>query len=255
MFKLIRILILLMILFGVIGTYLVQRDVAQDWNGTLRVQIIPVLADDKANTKRFVASLDDTDFAEIEKYLIRQAKRFGRDLSVGFDVKVLAAIDQTPPLVPPPSSSALSKMLWSLKLRWWSWQNSPGETGDSIINLYVLYQSPLGDQALPHSTGLQNGLIGLINARAKARDKRLHNVILVHELMYILGASDKYDLQTGEPLYPHGYANPNLAAGVAQNKAEIMGRARPIGNGGFDVARVLARTLVGSATAKEIGWL
>ena len=34
------------------------------------------------------------------------------------------------------------------------------------------------------------------------------NVVLVHEILHTLGATDKYDSKTSSPLYPDGYADP-----------------------------------------------
>jgi len=32
--------------------------------------------------------------------------------------------------------------------------------------------------------------------------------VIAHELLYTLNATDKYDLNTGLPIFPNGYAEP-----------------------------------------------
>jgi len=102
--------------------------------------------------------------------------------------------------------------------------------------------------------GLQNGLIGLIQARADARYRNLHATTIVHELLHIFGASDKYDIASGRPMFPHGYANTKNGNRYPQSRAEIMARAIPLTNDQFEVATRLGQTVVGLTTAREIGW-
>ena len=175
-------------------------------------------------------------------------------LDYAIRIELEKPIKHHPPLQPTAKASILETSLWALKLRWWAWQNQPSEYHNTQIRLYVMYQSPTEGVALPHSTGIQNGLIGLIHARANGTGRRIHNVIIAHELMHILGATDKYDLLTGEPVFPDGYAKPNKHPTYPQNKAELMGRSIPISSDKHKVAVRLGQTEIGSRTANEIGW-
>ena len=121
--------------------------------------------------------------------------------------------------------------------------------------IYTLYQSPDDGNPLPHSTGLQNGLIGLVNARAVGTRRSLHQVIITHELLHIFGASDKYSLESGKSVYPDGYAEPNKKPLYPQTKAEIMGRSIPLNTTRSEIAKSLNQTIVGKTTAAEIGWV
>jgi len=252
MFKILRILVLLLILISVWGTYRIQQTVAEDWSGVVTIKVIPVIADDKPSTQRFVSKLKAKDFDEVSRYLISNAKPYKLDLTNVIELQLEPAIESIPPEVPESGSNFLSVALWSLRLRYWAWQNETPDHEAYFIRLYMLYQSPVGNAPLPHSTGLQNGLIGLVNARANSGSKKFHNVILTHELLHILGASDKYDLTTGEPLYPQGYLNQQSR--YPQRHAEIMARAKPFQDGSFEVAETLSRTRIGPITAQEISW-
>jgi len=251
MFKILRILVLLFVLGSVWSTYLIQQNVASDWNGFITIKVIPVNVDGSRATQRFIDSLQVKDFDEVQRYLTKSAEPYGVDLDNGIDVRLEAAISSPPPVVPSSDSGYLATGFWSLRLRFWAWQNQPADHESSFIRLYMLYQSPASGESLPHSTGLRKGLIGLINARAHTSQKRFHNVVLTHELLHIFGAKDKYDLSSGEPLYPQGYLNPESSS---QAYAEIMARAKPLKNGRLELARTLSQVRIGQLTADEIGW-
>lgn len=251
MFKILRILILLFVLASVYSTYLIQQNVASDWNGFVTIKIVPVNVDGTRATQRFIESLTVKDFEEAKRYLIKSAESYGVDINNGMSIELEPALSSPPPPLPDVDSGYISTGFWSLRMRFWAWQNQASDHESSFIRLYMLYQSPVSGARLPHSTGLRKGLIGLINARAKKSQKRFHNVVLTHELLHIFGARDKYDLSTGAPLYPQGYLNPQSRS---QAYAEIMARAKPLENGRFEVATTLSQVRIGRQTADEIGW-
>jgi len=234
---------------------MLQKNVARDWQGTLDIVIIPVIADDLTNTASYVGKLTERRFTVIAAYLRKQAKRHGKDLTYALDVSLASPIVDLPPARPAPGASGLSNVFWSLRFRWWAWRHQPDNHHDSQIRLYVLYQSPETGKTLPHSTGLQNGLLGIIQARAFSEYNNINNVIIVHELLHIVGASDKYQLASGQPNYPNGYAEPLRQPRYPQTRAEIMARGIPLNPNRFAVATRLGQTVIGDKTATEIGWV
>lgn len=255
MFKLIRVTILLLVLASVASTFLLQRNVSSDWSGALDIRIIPIVADAKPATLKYVRALEQTDFDNIKHYLIRQAVSYERNLTDGFDFRLSEPIVNIPPVPPSPDSGGLEIAMWSLSLRWWAWRNQADDYHSSQIRLYVLYQDPDAGVALAHSTGLRNGLIGLIQARVNNSTAKFHNLVITHELLHIFGAHDKYDLSTGKPIYPDGYAEPDLTPIHPQQAAEIMGRSIPVSANRHNIARRLRQTSIGIKTAQEIGWI
>ena len=255
MFKILRIAVLLIILMSVWTTFLLQKNVSRHWQDSIDIKIIPVVADTAPQTKKFVAQLKEKHFANIERYLSSQARRYQQDLESSIRISIGELIDDTPPSTPNSNQSTLDIIWWSLKLRWWAWRNQPDDYHDTQIRMYVLYQSPENDKPLPHSTGLQNGLIGLIQARADSKYRNLHATTITHELLHIFGATDKYNIASGQPIYPQGYANSKNGYRYPQNRAEIMARAIPLKNGQFEVATRLGQTVIGAITASEIGWI
>lgn len=76
----------------------------------------------------------------------------------------------------------------------------------------------------------------------------------MHELLHVFGASDKYDLVTGQPIYPLGYAYPNQKPLFPQAKAELMAGHIPLSEQKSKMPDRLEQTLINEITAIELGW-
>ena len=123
------------------------------------------------------------------------------------------------------------------------------------ITLFLLYHSPDIAVTLDRSTALRKGMVALANVFATREMAGANRVIVAHELLHTLGATDKYDLRTTLPLFPHGFANPQRSPLYPQSRAEIMGGRIPVSADEAVVPRQLSRVVVGPATAYEIGWV
>ena len=252
MFKKIRVFILLVILASVaLGTWRANSRITS-WQNTVHVAIYPIAADNSANTARFIADLNAESFADIGEWVQDESRRYGRDVLQPVVVRVAAPVSGQPPL-PPEHGSTLDIAIWSLKLRWWASRNDKIDGPTPQIRLFVLFHDPDITSAPPHSTGLSKGQIGLIHAFASRMQKRQNNVVIAHEMLHTFGASDKYDLATGLPIYPQGYAEPQRQPRHPQKQAEIMGGRRPIDANTAEIPASLAYTLIGPETAAEIG--
>lgn len=80
-------------------------------------------------------------------------------------------------------------------------------------------------------------------------------MILSHELLHTLNATDKYDLRNTLPIYPDGYAEPDKVPRYTQSKAELIGRRVPVSESKAKIPKSLEQTIIGKSTAREIGWL
>ena len=107
---------------------------------------------------------------------------------------------------------------------------------------------------MPHSLGLQNGLFGIVHAYAYEPYDATNNVVVAHELMHTLGATDKYDLVTLLPSFPGGYAEPEAEPRYPQRLAEVMAGRVALSPGEARMAESLDEVVVGPVTAAEIGW-
>jgi hypothetical protein len=85
------------------------------------------------------------------------------------------------------------------------------------------------------------------------RDK--DNVIIAHELLHTVGATDKYNLSTGLPIFPEGYAEPDKEPLLPQEFAEIMGGRILVSDNSSEMPESLYQTLIGPVTAHEIKWI
>ena len=107
---------------------------------------------------------------------------------------------------------------------------------------------------LKHSTALQKGRIGSVNLFASQKQSEQNKIVLVHELLHAFGASDKYDLATGQLIYPAGYAFPDQHPLFPQAKAELMAGHIPLSETTSKMPASLDQTLINEITAIELGW-
>ena len=161
-------------------------------------------------------------------------------------------MDEPPPVLEP-GASLPGRVLWSLKARFYSWRL----TGDKLarVRVFMLFHDPDHTFAVPHSLGMQKGLLGIVHAYADPAYDRTNNVVLAHELLHTLGATDKYDPATSQPLFPQGYAEPDATPRHPQRFAEIMGGRIPVSEDEAQMPASLAQAVVGPETAREINWI
>lgn len=254
MFKKIRILLLLLVLATVALTAWRANSRLTTWENTVHVAIYPVAADNSPVTARFISELNNDSFADIGQWLQEQSGQYGRSVLQPVALQLAPPVAEQPPL-PPAQASALAVAWWSLKLRWWAAQHDRISGPKPQVRLFVLFHDPELTPAVPHSTGLSKGQLGLIHVFANRLQRRQNNVVIAHELLHTFGASDKYDLATRQPIYPQGYAEPGRNPRLPQQMAEIMGGRTPIDNEHAEIPRGLAETLIGPETAKEVGLL
>ena len=252
-FKTLRIAILVFILAYVAADRLLSDARVTHWKSPLRVVIYPINADASPAAEAYIKSLSTHQFDDIATNLEREAQRYGLTLSSPIQINISAPIKSRPPL-PPKKASTLSIMRWSLSLRFWAWKEDNYPCITPQIRLYALYFNPKKTKQLSHSTGLKNGKLALIKLFANQRNAKRNNVVILHELLHTLGASDKYNLNTGFPDYPEGYAEPKRKPLYPQRYAEIMGGKVPIEPNQTKMPDSLTKTMIGSKTAKEIGW-
>ncbi len=121
--------------------------------------------------------------------------------------------------------------------------------------MFVLYHDPAISERVPHSLGLQKGLIGVVHAFADRRMQGQNNIVITHETLHTVGATDKYNLDNGEPIYPDGYAEPERSPRYPQPKAEIMAGQLALSATEHEMPDGLPEVVVGPRTATEIGWI
>ena len=255
LFRQLRILFLLFILLAVAGDAWLANSRATDWDDALWAAIYPINADGGRVTGAYISSLEDRDFLQLEDFLSRQASAYGKAGKDLLKVRLGSEISTLPP-VPPEHGNVLAVVWWSLKLRFWAMRTGLGVDGPPAdVRIYVIYHDPAEHPRLAHSLGLQEGLIGVVNAYASKSYTGSNNVVIAHELLHTLGATDKYDVVSHQPVYPQGYAQPELDPLYPQSMAEVMGGRIPLSRTRSEIPRSLQKTVIGRVTAEEINWL
>ncbi len=254
MLKLLRKGFLLYVLILVAGGHWLSIQRTTSWQKTLWVAVHPINGDGSTRSAEYIDALTAASFDPIETFMATQGAH--RQLAISDPLRVVlgATLTEQPPR-PPANANTLSIMWWSLKLRYWAWQVDKGERPPpSDIDVYVRYFDPDSNPRLAHSLGLQKGLIGVVNAFATRAQSGSNQVIIAHEVLHTLGATDKYDSATGQPLFPDGYGEPDADPRYPQTLAEIMGgRIARSATASF-TPESLDDVVIGSVTATEIGW-
>jgi hypothetical protein len=249
-----RIGILLFILAVVAWNNWYDRLSTTDWDETLTVGIFPVDETVDRATQAYVAGLGDSDVADVEAFLNEEAASYGISIDRPVAVRMFRRVTETPP-ERNPGGGMLGNMWWSLKMRAYA-RRAALSTGQDMpkIRIFVVYHNPEFTQVVPHSVGLQKGLVGVVHAFAGRELRGSNNVVIAHEILHTLGASDKYDLATFAPLYPFGYAEPDRNPRIPQEFAEIMAGRYPVGPNQLEMPESLDEVVVGTMTAAEIRW-
>lgn len=254
MWKNVRIAILLLILGAVALQQWLERHATQSWRHTLWVGIFPLNADGSARAADYIAGLAPGDFGDIEAFFAREAHRYGLALEQPVHIELYPQGQRLPPELAR-GSGLPGVMWWSLRMRWYAAHAAefPGHP-PARIRLFVLYHDPRLLEQLPDSHGLQKGLVGVVHAFADRALAGSNNLVIAHELLHTVGASDKYALASGEPLFPIGFADPAQQPLYPQQDTEIMAGRRPLSATEWEMPRSLAHVVVGPATALEIRW-
>lgn len=253
-FKKLRIATLLLILAIVALDSWLTMVRSTSWDHPLRVVVYPINGDGSVESEEYMRTLATADFSAVETFMVDEVKRHQVPVNDPLDVAIGPVVAELPPL-PPERGEMLKTMLWSLKLRYWAMVRDSYEGPSPNIRLFVLYHKPEDGRLLPHSTGLQKGMVGVVHAFASPKMAARNNVVIAHEMLHTLGASDKYDLSNGQPIYPDGYGDPQQQPLLPQRWAEIMGGKVAISATEAEMPKSLKQTLIGAASAREIGWV
>jgi hypothetical protein len=253
-FKRLRIAVLLYILLFVAAAQFFTRQQTTDWDAPLWVDIYTVAGDDADVTRRYLDHLSATEFEEVEAFLNSEAERYRVPLEQSFSVRIVGEHAEPLPSLDT-GAGMLDVLWWSLRMRWLAtrlrWQQA-GPSGDILV--FAVFHEPSAGIALDRSTALEKGLIAVANVFADHEARGSNQVVVAHELLHTLGASDKYALGSNLPLFPDGYASPEARPLLPQAKAELMAGRIPVDDDHAETPGSLREVVVGAATAVEIGW-
>ncbi len=251
-FKALRITLLLIVLALVIHNVFNDRARIASWDVPLFITVYPINADGSEVVDRYLSRLTSAQFQAISEKMKIEAQRWGLTLDTPMYIELAEQTDNPPPPTPI-GGNVLERAWWVLKLRWWRWQfDDQGRDPDILV--IANYYAPTAGRVLPHSTGLERVRIAVANLFASRGQEGENRVVLLHEVLHTVGATDKYDLSNNRPIYPQGYAEPDRRPRYPQRTAEIMAGRIPISQTRAEQAPSLNRTIIGPVTAAELGW-
>lgn len=252
-FTTLRVSLLLGVLLCFAGVTFQQQSHSRAWTETLNVTIFPINADGQERTQRYIDSLSNQSFHNIDQWSVREAKRHQLHIDTPFKASLGEQIHTLPPPWPV-VDNAFGVLFWGLRFRWWAFRNTPDDGGGlTRIRMFVMYQSGEDDKALQHSLGMQKGLMGLVHAFSLHEQTDQNNVVIAHEILHTVGAIDKYN-NIGEPLYPVGYISPKQSPLFPQYNAEIMAGRVPTSASTSFMPHTLHSVQINDYTAEEINW-
>jgi len=255
MWRTIRIGFLLFVLAIAAWSTFYDRLSTTDWDEPLYIGIFPINPEGAGSSDAYIERLTQEDFADIATFINEEANRHGIAIPNAARVVLFPEVQEKPPVLAP-GSGALSNLWWSLKMRLYARRNArPPRRAPPQVRIFVQYHDPSFSRSVPHSVGLQKGLVGVVHAFATDAMSSANNVVIAHEIMHTLGATDKYDPATLAPLYPGGYAEPDKDPRYPQDFAEIMAGRYPVDARTFEMPESLDEVLVGDETAREIRWI
>jgi hypothetical protein len=253
LFRALRVGLLLLVLALVAAKTWQDQYRSRRWKEPLYVSIYPVAADDSPVTHRYLEQIDAGTFKDIDYFFTQEARRNRLALNEPFRTRLRAELNELPP-ARAPDAGLVGTALWSLKLRYWAWRVSGHVHEPEDIRVFVLFHDPALTPAVPHSLGLMKGLIGVVYAFATPAMGGQNSMVIAHEMLHTLGATDKYDPVTDAPLFPAGYAEPDQQPLYPQRLAELMAGRRALDASHLEQVDSLRQVIVGPLTAAEIRW-
>ena len=254
-FKNLRILILTVILASVLLYTKDQRMVTLGWYKPLEIVIFPINADSTNVVEQYIEKLRTKSFSDIDKFIKRESEKYDVISSTPTTTTLGKSVSTLPPKPPGSDSNLFSIALWSLKLRWWATRNTPDDNPNKHrVRIFVLYHDDKINQKLEYSLGIQKGLLGIVHAFANDEQAKQNNIVIAHELLHTVGASDKYDA-LGNPVTPDGLGEPERNPLYPQTHAEIMAGTIAYSATEYAMANSLETCVIGEKTALEIAWL
>ena len=224
------------------------------WQRTVYVGAFPVSADGSPVTAAYLAQLDQGKIDGVHDFLTAEAARYGVRADEPIALQLYPTLTVAPPALAPGAGVA-TRILWSLRLRYYRHHALAAVSPRPQIALFLLYHDPALASSLPHSAGLQRGLTAVVHLFASASQDAQNRIVIAHELLHTFGATDKYDLRTGQSVFPDGFADPQRVPLYPQQRAEIMAARLPLSATQARLPDGLADERVGPLTAREIGWV
>lgn len=249
-----RVVLLLSVLLGIVASNWITERRMATWDRPILVTVHPIAADDEPGTSSYARRVNSDSFREVNRFFGTQSRPYGFEVTPAFRFQVAPVSHDVPPAIPD-RFDFVAVGWWSLRMQWWSWMR---EVDDGLIRpdiqMFLLFRSAEAATEMGISIGMRKGRYGIVKAYASELAQSRNLVVFTHELMHVLGATDKYIASTGEPVFPHGFADPDQQPLFPQQRAEIMGGRIPLSANSSVMPASLEQCKIGRLTAEEIGF-
>jgi len=254
-FKILRIITLLIIFAGLAFYSKTQKLKSRSWSSPLEIIIYPMNSENDPVVEAYISQLDSTVFEEIDQFFKNEAEHYELSIVQPTATQLGKVIQSYPPEPPTIAANFLELAWWSIKFRYWAYQATPDEQSNlHRVRIFVHYHQQIEGKQLQHSLGLAKGLLSIVHAFASNDQEQQNNIVIAHEFLHTVGATDKYNADNGA-VFPDGYADPEKRPLFPQLKAEIMSGRIPLSSDLSEMAVSLEHCLIGPKTASEINWI
>ncbi|MCK4841773.1 MAG: hypothetical protein KAT04_07795 [Methylococcales bacterium] len=254
-FRIFRIITLLSIFVFLAFYAKTQKLKSTSWSQPLQVVIYPMNGDGSPVVEEYINQLEESVFSEIDQFFQNEARAFELSIEHPITTALGQVMLKHPPVSPAPGSSFAEIAWWGVKFRYWAFRHTPDDQSNlHRIRVFVHYHKDEKDKLLQHSLGLDKGLLAIVHAFASTDQQAQNNIIIAHELLHTVGATDKYNMNN-QPVYPDGYAEPEQTPLFPQTLAEIMSAKIALSSTHSEMAENLDQCIIGEKTATEINWI
>lgn len=224
-----------------------------DWDETLRIVIYPHNADGSESAAHHITQQAAEDFRPIAEFFAEQATHYDLALEHPFELAMGPPLDSAP--VSPPRPGTLAQRLrWGLSVHWWKLHFRDHDNDPDII-VIVHHYDPDNRVSMPCPVAIEEYRLVIANMVARDTDCQGGLVVIAHEILHTVGASDLHDPHTLIPRHPEGFAEPGREPLYPQTRAELMAPRIPISPYSEHEARNFDEVTIGGTTAREIHWI
>ena len=165
MWRALRIGFLLLVLLAVATQAWIDRFTTTGWQRTVYVGAFPVGADASPVTADYLAQLDQAKIAGVSDFVNAEARRYGVAVDEPIELRLYPTVASAPPVLEP-GAGVLTRIVWSLRLRYYRHRMLAAVFPRPQIAMFLLYHDPALASSLPHSAGLQRGLTAVVHVFA-----------------------------------------------------------------------------------------
>ncbi|WP_235185925.1 hypothetical protein [Methylomarinum vadi] len=217
-----------MLIFVAVAFYAkTQKIKSRTWIKPLEVVVFPINGENSQEVEQYIQTLDSAVFSDIDRFFQSEAEFYQLNTPTPFRVTLGPTLRKHPPASPRPDSNILSIIWWGLRFRYWAYRHTPDDKSNlRRIRVFAHYHEAHKGKKLQHSLGLDKGLLAVVHAFASENQEAQNNIVIAHELLHTVGATDKYD-NDGEPVFPNGYADPERQPLIRRKRPRSWRHAFP----------------------------